>query len=278
MPALLTALALSGFAANSLLCRLALAGGHRIDAVTFTAVRILSGALMLALLAGPRQALAHGSAGSALALLGYAVAFSLAYVRIGAAAGALLLFGAVQLTMLAGALARGEPVGRRALIGLGFALGGIAWLIAPGVGAPSPLGGTLMVGAGASWGVYSLLGRDAADAMAATAGNFVRAALPAAGLLIATQLRHDALATPAGVTLAVGSGTIASGLCYAAWYAVLPKLGAARAGVLQLLVPVFAALAAVPMLGEPLTLHLLGAGGIVIGGVAIAVIRPRRRS
>ena len=271
-------LALSGFAANSLLCRLALAGNQHIDAVTFTAIRILSGALMLTVLAGPRRALGHGSAGSALALLGYAVAFSLAYVRIGAAAGALLLFGAVQLTMLVGAFVRGEQLGGRTLLGLAIALGGLAWLVAPGVGAPSPLGGALMAAAGASWGVYSLLGRAAGDALAATAGNFVRAALPAAALLAAALLRHEVSITAAGAGLAVGSGTIASGLCYAAWYAALPQLRAARAGVIQLLVPVFAALAAVPLLGEPLSLRLLSAGGIVIGGVALVILGPQRES
>lgn len=171
--------ALCGFAANSLLCRLALLGAGRIDAVSFTAVRLISGGVVLLLLAGPKRARSHGTSVAALALLLYMVAFSWAYLRIGAAMGALLLFGAVQVTMLTAAVRREQRPGPRIWLGLVAGLGGLALLLAPGAGAPDAWGALSMLGAGVAWGSYSLLGRGARDALGATAGNFTRASGPA---------------------------------------------------------------------------------------------------
>ncbi|MFV8753171.1 DMT family transporter [Nannocystaceae bacterium ST9] len=275
--AVLVALALVGFAANSLLCRLALAGEGSIDPVSFTALRIGSGALILVALAGPRRARERGSMLGTLALFVYAIAFSLAYVRIGASVGALVLFAAVQITMLSSAIAKGDRPGPRTWIGLVAALAGIAWLVAPGLSAPDPIGALLMAGAGVAWGAYSLLGRrNGDDPLGTTAGNFSRALIPAlvcvgVGLLVASpKLSLE------GVLLAIGSGALASGLGYAIWYAALPWLDATRAGIVQLLVPILAAAAALPLLGEALSLRLVGAGIVVIGGVALALVRPPR--
>lgn len=274
--ALLVALALAGFAANSLLCRLALVdggGGPAIDPASFTSIRLAAGALVLVVLAGPSRARARGSWSGALALFVYAIAFSLAYVRIGAAVGALVLFGAVQITMLGTALREGERPGPRTWIGLLAALAGIAWLVAPGLRAPDPIGAMSMALAGAAWGAYSLLGRRSReDPLGATAGNFARA-LPAALLVsLAWSLRATPLASTRGVVLACCSGALASGLAYAIWYAALPRLGATRAGLVQLLVPIVAAAAALPLLGETLSLRLVGATVLVVGGVALALV------
>lgn len=273
---MLVALALIGFAANSLLCRLALAPGGGIDPIAFTAIRLASGAIVLGALARSR-ARAHGETRGALALFGYAIAFSLAYVRIGAATGALLLFGAVQATMLGVALVRGERPGTRTWLGLALAIAGLVALVAPGVGAPDPIGAALMIGAGIAWGAYSLLGRSARDPLGATAGNFTRALLPAAIALAVGAANRTLSVSGEGASLAIASGALASGLGYAIWYTAMPALGASRAAIVQLLVPVLAALAAVPLLGEPLLPRMVLSGAIVIGGVAIALV-PQRRS
>ena len=290
------ALALLGFSANSLLCRLALAPPARIDALGFTLLRLLSGALMLLSLSGLRRARTGVSLPGTLALLVYMLAFSASYVRIGAALGALLLFASVQATMLGVALLRGERIGARTWLGLLCALLGVAWLVAPGVGAPEPCGSLLMVTAGAAWGLYSLLGRRTGDALGTTAGNFVAAtALLLAGCaawLLMVRLGPSGHirstfaslgplvamdhVTRRGVALAIASGALASGLGYALWYRALPQLGAPRAAVVQLLVPVLAAGLAVPLLAEVLRLRLIVAGGLVLSGVALALWRPAR--
>lgn len=275
--ALLVALALVGFAANSLLCRLALAPSPpTIDPASFTAIRIGAGALVLVALVRPTRARERGSLLGTLALFGYAIAFSFAYVRIGAALGALVLFAAVQVTMLGAAIVEGDRPGPRTWIGLVAALAGIAWLVAPGLRAPDPLGALLMVGAGVAWGGYSLLGRRSADdPLGTTAGNFARALVPALLGLLAWRLFAAPRVTMQGALLAASSGALASGLGYAIWYAALPWLGATRAGLVQLLVPILAAAAALPLLGESLSLRLIGAGVLVVGGVALALVRPR---
>jgi drug/metabolite transporter (DMT)-like permease len=282
---LCVALALLGFAANSLLCRLALAPPARIDALSFTLVRLLSGAAMLLLLAGLRRAWAGASLRGALALWVYMLAFSGAYLRVGAALGALLLFGAVQATMLGVALIRGERLAARAWLGLLAALSGLGWLLSPGVGAPPLDGAALMLLAGAAWGAYSLLGRRATDALGTTAGNFAVAALALAVLAaigaggsvrVAGAALQASRWTASGAGLAVASGALASGLGYALWYRGLPWLGASRAAIVQLMVPVLAAALAVPLLGEALRLRLLGAGALVLSGVALALLRPAR--
>lgn len=249
---------------------------------------------MLLLLCGPRRAKAGASRAGTAALLLYMFAFSAAYVRIGAALGALLLFATVQATMLSVALARGDRIGARTWLGLACAIGGLTWLVWPGLGAPDPLGGALMALAGVGWGAYSLLGRRAADALGTTTGNFVAAAgaalVAVAAVLLLSHLAPGMLpstvqpssvtglpalvhASPRGAALAVASGALASGLGYALWYRAMPRLSASRAAVVQLLVPVVAALAAVPLLGESISPRLLLSGVLVLSGVALA-LRP----
>lgn len=270
----MTLLALVGFAANSLLCRLALAGEPSIDPLSFTAIRIVSGAVVLAALARGR-ALVHGDARSAALLLAYAIPFSLAYLRVAGGVGALLLFAAVQITMFGVALARGERPGLRTYAGVGIAALGVIVLVAPGLEAPDPIGAALMVVAGAAWGGYSLRGRAANDALGATAGNFVRAAPVALLATLLGLLVAPLHATPVGVALAVTSGSLASGLGYALWYSVVPTLGATRAAVVQLAAPVLATLGAVVVLDEPLSARVLVAASLVVAGVASAVTAPK---
>lgn len=278
----LATLALAAFAGNSLLCRLALAGG-RIDAGTFTAVRITSGALMLialvALRGGPggvRAGACAGSWGSALALFLYAAPFSLAYFFLGAGVGALILFGAVQLAMVGWGVRRGERPPALAWLGLVVAFGGLVALVAPGVRAPAPGGALLMAVAGVAWAVYSVRGRGAVDPLATTAGNFVRC-VPLVAVFAGVGLVSGAEVTSSGLVLAAISGAVTSGGGYALWYAVLPALTVTRAAVVQLLVPIGAAAGGVLVLGEPVTARLFGAGVVVIGGVALAVVARARR-
>lgn len=275
--ALLTALAMVAFAANSLLCRAALGDGA-IDAASFTALRVGSGALFLMLLLRwPRRHRPSGSLPMALGLFVYMLGFSFAYRALDAATGALLLFGAVQLTMLGWALARGERFGPRRGAGFLIAFGGLVYLLLPGVSAPDPLGAGLMVTAGIGWGAYSLLGRGSRNPLADTAGNFFLA-LPLALLLlpITPIATGEALhASVSGVALAVASGALASGLGYALWYAALARLDAGRAATVQLSVPVLAAAGGVLLLGEPLSPRLLVAGAVTLGGIWLALARPR---
>jgi drug/metabolite transporter (DMT)-like permease len=270
----LAACTLLCFAANSLLCRAALGAGLA-DAATFTAVRLASGAVALALLLGAtrRSRPSGGSWGSALALFVYAGAFSLAYVRIPAGVGALVLFPAVQATMIGYSIAKGARLPRLQWMGVLLATAGLGWLTLPGAGAPDPAGAALMALAGAAWGVYSVRGRNAGDPIATTADNFVRAA--PLGLAFLAAHAGVAHATAGGIALAVASGALASGGGYILWYALLPALGPARAGTLQLSVPVLAAIGAVLILHEPLTLRLAGAGAVIVVGVALAVTRRR---
>jgi drug/metabolite transporter (DMT)-like permease len=275
-----TVLALIGFAANSLLCRAALENGAwRIDAASFTSLRLLSGALVLALLLRVRGGGARrGSWGSALALFAYAAGFSLAYVRIPAGVGALLLFGCVQATMLGVGLFRGERPRPLEWLGLAMALGGLLVLRLPGATAPDPLGATLMAGAGVAWGVYSLRGRGNADPLAATADNFLRSVPMTVALSVLGLLTLEApRATPMGVGLAVASGALASGVGYSLWYAALPHLTAMRAAVVQLAVPVVAAAGGVLLLGETLTVRLVGAGSALLCGVLLALTARQRK-
>lgn len=282
-------LALLCFASNSILCRLAL-GRREIDAVSFTTVRVLSGALMLVLLtraldwrsgaaAGAGDRAAGGWAASA-ALFVYALAFSLAYLRIGAGVGALIAFGAVQVTMIGWGLRRGERPGAAEWIGLAVAFCGLVSLGLQGAGAVDPLGAALMLLAGGAWGVYSLIGRGSARPLLDTAGNFSRATPMALAASVVGGLSGASLGrfhfSPAGVLLAVVSGALTSGVGYSLWYAALPQLHATRAALLQLLVPVLAALGAVAFLGETFTPRLVGAGAAILGGVALALLGRRR--
>jgi len=269
--ALLTLLALLAFAGNSLLCRAALAQTG-IDAASFTLVRLLSGAVVLALLAWWRRGggTGRGNWPSAFALFAYAAAFSFAYLQLTAAAGALLLFGAVQATMIAHGLWSGERLRPLQLGGLVLACGGLVGLVLPGLSAPPLAGALLMLAAGIAWGVYSLRGRGAGDPLQVTAGNFLRA-VPMAAVL-ALLLFRQASPDPAGLGYAVLSGALASGVGYAIWYSALPFLKSTTAATVQLAVPVIAALGGVLLLGEPLTARLLAASAAILGGVALVVL------
>jgi len=271
---LLTALAMLAFAGNSLLCRAALKT-TTIDPASFTGVRILAGALTLWLIVRLRAG-AHAPSGSwrsALALFVYAAAFSFAYVELGAATGALLLFGAVQGTMILAGLGRGERLGAAQSVGLATALGGLVALLLPGWSMPPLHSALLMIGAGTAWGVYSLRARGAGDPLSATAGNFLRGVPLALALSVAWLSR--AHVDPTGCVYALASGALTSGVGYAIWYAALRGLSATGAATVQLSVPVITALGGVVLLGEPLTPRLIGASVAILGGIAL-VIRPPR--
>lgn len=267
---LLTVVAMLAFAANSLLCRIALRETG-IDAASFTTLRIASGALVLWLIVRARRGDIgrQGSWGSAAALFVYAAAFSYAYLSLPAAVGALLLFGAVQATMIGYGLVRGERFGGRQTVGLVLAAGGLLGLLLPGVSAPPLQGAVLMIVAGVAWGVYSLRGRRGGDPTASTAGNFVRA-LPFALVLSLSMLPHASLAAD-GVLYALASGALASGLGYAIWYAALPGLRATQAATVQLSVPVIAAFGGALFLGEAITVRLVLASVAVLGGIALVI-------
>jgi len=270
----LTLLALAAFAGNSLLCRAALSRSH-IDAASFTTVRLLSGALVLWVLVklrgGARDG--KGSFRSALALFAYAAGFSFAYLHLPAAAGALILFGAVQTTMIAYGLWSGERLTPAQLAGLLLAGAGLVGLLLPGLSAPPLASALLMLGAGAAWGVYSVRGKGAGDALQVTAGNFVLA-VPMA-LALSVLLLRDAAFDPAGTWYAFLSGALTSGVGYAIWYTALPFLKSTTAAAVQLSVPVIAALGGVAFLDEPLTLRLLAASVAIIGGIGLVALGPR---
>lgn len=276
--ACLTLLAMLAFAANSLLCRLALKDGH-IDAASFTALRIGSGALVLALIIRARGArpLAAGNWHSAWALFVYAAGFSYAYLGLSAATGALLLFGAVQATMIGYGFYVGERMAWRQVMGLAIAAAGLIALLLPGLAAPSLPHALLMATAGMGWGVYSLRARGAGDPANATAGNFLRAAPMALALGLAwlPWSRIDG----AGIAYALASGALASGLGYVIWYKALRGLNATTAGSVQLSVPVLTTLGGVLLLSEPLSWRVLYSALAILGGLALVILgkaRPRQ--
>ncbi|WP_297773404.1 DMT family transporter [uncultured Roseovarius sp.] len=277
----LTVLTMIAFAANSVLNRMALAGGS-IDAVSFGVVRLVSGAAMLALLClflrGRLHLFGPGRLAGVLSLLIYLYGFSMAYRALDAGLGALILFGVVQMTMFAGGLMAREVMPARRWIGAGLAFGGLAWLLWPGGGPQvSVVHGLLMAAAGVGWGVYSLTGRQAGDALMATTANFVLAAPVGVlvGWLVPKGVGGVTLGAE-GIVLAVVSGAITSGLGYALWYSVLPRLAASVAAVAQLTVPVIAMVGGVIFLSEALSLEVVLASALVLGGVAVSVIQPRR--
>jgi drug/metabolite transporter (DMT)-like permease len=267
----LTILAMLAFAGNSLLCRLALKQ-TAIDAASFTSIRMLSGAIALWLIVRLRggTGATGGSWRSALALFVYAAGFSYAYRTLPAATGALLLFGAVQATMIGFGLWSGERLGARQTAGLLCALGGLAVLLLPGLSAPPLLGAVLMLGAGIAWGVYSLRGKGAGDPTSITAGNFLRA-VPMA-VLLSLACAPGASLDLAGFCYAVSSGALASGVGYALWYMALGGLPATSAATVQLCVPVLAALGGVVFLGETITFRLLCASAAILGGIALVLV------
>lgn len=266
----LTLLSMLAFAGNSLLCRAALSA-TRIDAASFTTIRIACGALALALIVrvrrGPQPR--AGSWASALALFAYAAAFSLSYLSLSAATGALLLFGAVQTTMIGYGVWAGERFHAAQIAGLLCAVGGLVGLLLPGLSAPPWRGSVLMLAAGVAWGVYTLRGRGAGDPLRVTAGNFLRAFVLAATLSAATL--PWASLDRAGVGYAIVSGALASGVGYVVWYTALAALNVTRAATVQLSVPVIAAIGGVLLLGEPLTLRLVLASIAILGGIALVI-------
>lgn len=277
---LLTALAMVAFAANSVLNRAALTGGG-IDPVSFGTVRLISGAAMLVILsmAQRRSITLRGVTRwiAVTALLIYVFAFSLAYQRLDAGLGALILFGCVQITMFAGALAARETVPPLRWLGAGIAFSALIWLLWPDGGAEvPPIYGMAMAAAGAAWGVYSLAGRGGSDPLAGTAANFVLAAMIAVPLTFAIAAWPGAATLHmdgGGAAMAILSGAVTSGLGYALWYAVLPRLAATTAATAQLSVPIIAMAGGVVMLGEPLTGTFALAAGLVLGGVALSILR-----
>lgn len=273
---LLTALAMLAFAGNSLLCRAALRDSQ-IDSASFTALRLFAGALVLWLLLYTRKraATVPGNWAGAFSLFIYAAAFSYAYLHLDAGAGALLLFGAVQLSMITWGLLRGERLHRLQVVGLVLAAAGLVALLLPGTSTPSLSASCLMVLAGIAWGAYSLLGKGTPDPLAATAGNFIRT-LPIVAVLCLValgSLEWDS----AGVVYALLSGGLTSGIGYAIWYAAMPGLAAIQAASVQLSVPLLTALAGSVLLGESLTGRLMLAGVAILGGIAL-VLRYKHRT
>ena len=270
----LTSLAMIAFAGNSLLCRAALQH-TTIDAASFTTIRLISGALMLWLIVLMRRSKYSGGGGwlSAFALFVYAAGFSFAYVSLSAATGALLLFGAVQATMISYGIWTGERLLKVQVVGLVLALVGLTGLLLPGLSAPPLYGSVLMLVAGVAWGIYSLRGKGAGDPTTVTAGNFLRAVPIAAALSIIT-LNVSSLDT-AGFGYAVSSGAFASGIGYAIWYTAIPALKATNAATVQLSVPVIAALGGVVILGEPITLRLVLASVAILGGIALVILEKK---
>jgi drug/metabolite transporter (DMT)-like permease len=274
---ILTSLAMFAFAGNSLLCRAALKHTS-IDAASFTTIRLISGALMLWLVVRMRSGTHNGSGNwpSAFALFVYAAGFSFAYVSLSAATGALLLFGAVQATMIVHGIWAGERMQKLQLLGLVLALAGLVGLLLPGLSAPPVIGSLLMLGAGVAWGIYSLRGRGEGDPTRVTAGNFLRA-VPIAAALSVIMFDRTSLDS-AGFWYAVASGALASGIGYAIWYTALPALKAAKAATVQLSVPVIAALGGIVFLGEPLTLRLVLSSVAILGGIALVILEKQQAS
>lgn len=271
----LTSLAMIAFASNSLLCRVALEH-TRIDAASFTTIRLVSGAMMLWLVAriGSGTGSGRGNGLSAVALFAYAAGFSYAYISLPAATGALLLFGAVQATMIGYGLWSGERLLKLQFAGLLLAFAGLVVLLLPGLSAPPLTGSLLMLGAGIAWGIYSLRGKGAGDPARVTAGNFLRA-VPIAAALSLFMLNRASLDTT-GVCYAVSSGALASGLGYAVWYTALPALKATHAATVQLSVPVIAAVGGIVFLGEPVTLRLALAAVAILGGIALVILEKQQ--
>ena len=271
----LTLLAMLAFAGNSILCRLALRN-TAIDPASFTTVRLLCGAFALYAIVSARggKPSAAGNWGSALALFAYAACFSFGYVALTTATGALILFGAVQVTMIGYGIWKGERLQALQIAGMACAFGGLIGLVLPGLEAPPLLQALLMLGAGCAWGIYSLRGKGAADATAVTAGNFLRAALITIALSLAALpwIRPDM----AGAGYAALSGALTSGVGYVIWYSALRGLTASSAATVQLSVPLLAALGGVVLLDEAFTLRLLLASVAILGGVALVILHRGR--
>lgn len=285
---LITSLTMIAFAANSVLGRMAIGSGDAplIDPASFSAIRLISGAVMLAVLVGltgsgsarsPR--FQSGSWASALALFAYAVAFSYAYVALETGIGALILFACVQATMIGWALKEGDRPSGLEWLGLATAFGAFIWLVSPGLSAPDPLAAALMAVSGIAWGAYSLRGRGLPDPLKATADNFMRSLsflLPLGAMVLLTGA--DVHASGRGLVLAVISGAVTSGLGYALWYRVLRQIGATQGAIVQLTVPVIAAIGGSLFVAEGWSLRLVVSSLLILGGVAVAILAKQRRT
>jgi drug/metabolite transporter (DMT)-like permease len=259
------------FAGNTLLCRAALGAGL-IDAASFMSVRAVSGAVMLGLIVLPHRRIARPrpvDLATAAALFAYLICFTYAYRTLSTGTGALILFGAAQVTMLGRGIGAGERLAGIAWLGYLIAIAGLAWLVAPGITAPDPFGSLLMAGAGVAWGAYSLLGRGSVNPTANIAASFALIVPP---VLVVSAFAHAEFAwTLPGVVLGIVSGAFTSGLGYVLWYTALPRLSRAQAASVQLTVPVLAAALGIVLLSEPLSLRLVTASIATIGGVAIVI-------
>ena len=286
-----TFLALVAFAANSILCRLALVqdgSDSLIDPTSFTLVRLVSGALMLLILClfyrdsgGDQTATSRfkqvwqsGSWSAAVALFIYALGFSYAYVSLATGIGALILFGAVQITLILLSFINGHRMKWLEWVGLAVAFSGFVYLVMPTLSTPSAIGFVLMACAGIAWGVYTWKGKKVTKALFATTSNFIRSLpfLVLALVLVGFQLDISL----EGFWLAVASGALMSGMGYAIWYAVLAHMSASVAAVLQLLVPILATLGGVLFANEAVTLHLILASAAVLGGVLVVLIGKKK--
>lgn len=268
---LLTTLTMIAFAGNSLLCRAALKE-TAIDAASFTTLRLISGAMMLWLIVriSRRSQAGSGNWLSAFALFVYAAFLSYAYAGLTTAMGALLLFGAVQATMIGHGIRAGEHLLKLQVAGLVIALAGLVGLLLPGLSAPPLFSSILMLASGVAWGIYSLRGKGAGDPTRVTAGNFLRSVPISAALSM--LMINRASVDSAGFWYAVASGALTSGIGYSIWYTVLPSLKAAKAATVQLSVPVIAALGGIIFLGEPLTLRLVLSSAAILGGIALVIL------
>lgn len=270
----LTSLAMVAFAGNSLLGRAALRE-TAIDAASYTSIRLISGALMLALLVSMKHGnpTRSGNWPSALALFAYAAAFSFAYIDLHTGIGALLLFGAVQATMISHGIWSGERLNKIQTIGFVLAFGGLVGLLLPGLTAPPLFASILMLSAGVAWGVYSLRGKGVSDPLKSTAGNFIRA-VPIA-LALSVLMLNSASVDNAGFWLAACSGALTSGLGYAIWYAALPFLKSMHAATVQLSVPIIATIGGILFLGESITLRFILASVATLGGIALVILERK---
>ncbi len=270
----LTTFALTAFAFNSILCRLAL-GAELIDASSFTAIRLVSGAVTLLIIftlysKNKKGNVKRGNWLSAFFLFGYAICFSFAYIGLTTATGALILFGMVQVTMIIAALVLGERPKALEWLGLILALVGLVYLVFPGLESPPLIRSILMGLAGIAWGFYTLRGKESDNPLADTTGNFARA-IPFVVFASLPFLYRINLSLN-GIMFAVLSGSIASGIGYSVWYAALKYHSATRAAILQLSVPVIAAAGGLIFLSELISLRLILASCLILAGIGLAIL------
>lgn len=270
---LLTLFALVAFAFNSILCRMALRGDEA-DPVAFTEVRLISAAatlILISYLSGKAKQVHNGPWNwrSAIFLYAYAICFSFAYIGLSAGTGALILFGTVQMTMIASSIIKGVWPSNKEWLGLCVSVAGLVYLVFPGLESPSLLSSSLMIVAGMAWGAYTLRGKGSKEPLAETTSNFILALFPSLGLVIVFSGKYHI--TDRGIILAMLSGAVASGVGYTIWYTALKFHTATRAAVLQLSVPVIAAVGGIVFLAETFSTRLLAAGIMIILGIGMTI-------